>query len=924
MKKAKDFSVKTFVILAVLTLALCGVASATDVMFNLTDPQFGLSQTVNRTIIVQAESGVSVNGANVLLPFRLTFTTDTNGACVASNLFGSAIGGFYHVTIPAPPQRSDFDIWVQSTNLGLVQASTIIGTFGASTYPAQAFAWSAGVSDARYSASSNQLGSYVQIGQLNSTSNSIVAQIPSTNGFVTAAITNGLATTNYVNSSTSSFVGTNFINGQIQVATNQLATTNFVNSSVLSASNSVSTNALANLIATNNLLISQINIAQSNLNAALAVSSNLLQNTKQPASAWLTNLSTTGAFTNKISAGLNFSLTTNFSGDTVILNATNQTFLTNGLSPWVGLLPSSYMQTNLLPALTNGFAQQSAITSQIGSTNTLILTTVTNLISSSTNTFATTNYVVTLLSFGTNGLATSSFVTNLVTVTSNGLYSIIQSGTNFVYTNLSSLIYGIGLNDTNYTLFSSNALRVLAFQNSTNAASNATNGLPSSIWTLGTASQSNASAFVTPFQLSTNLAGYVTTNQFSTITNGFATVTYVNTLSQNGTNQSISVSNGAVAAAATLASNVTNGLNPWVFSLASASQSNGASFYLASNPNNFWNGTQVSNLFSGFATSNSIVAATNTVTTNLTALIYLIGANATNNDLAVSNSYSGKYILNNNGSATNLIIQSHEIFQTATNITLSTDIIGVRGAAIYQANGTYRVLTPNTLWTNYMSPGYSILFSGGSYYIRTNITSQYQSPSVNTNWTVVLGNGVAPAPVCAYGFYFDVNGVVFLGYFDSTNIIAQVTALASNPTNAFFTSLITNISNTQITFNNTNNVYYGTFVGTNTIGSTNAQYLGGLYYTSYRTTNAPMVTSVAAADSSITVTPSSGSPNTLTYLLSVPGGGGGGTNVQMVFTGTANPNGSVTAPIGAIYNQFGASSNFLFQFVNTNAATGWY
>jgi hypothetical protein len=47
--------------------------------------------------------------------------------------------------------------------------------------------------------------------------------------------------------------------------------------------------------------------------------------------------------------------------------------------------------------------------------------------------------------------------------------------------------------------------------------------------------------------------------------------------------------------------------------------------------------------------------------------------------------------------------------------------------------------------------------------------------------------------------------------------------------------------------------------------------------------------------------------------------------VQMVFKGTNNPNGFQTAPMGAIYNQFlTGTSNFLFQWVNTNSATGWY
>jgi hypothetical protein len=162
--------------------ALAIAHAETDVQFRLTDPAFGISQTTNRQIVVQAESGTQVNGANVLLPFRLSQYTDTNGVTTFSNLFGSLVGGYYHVTIPAPPQSAQFDIWVSSTNLGLVQASTLIGTFGISSFPAGVFAWGAQISDARYAASTNQAGSFVQIGQLLSTSNAIVEQIPSTNG----------------------------------------------------------------------------------------------------------------------------------------------------------------------------------------------------------------------------------------------------------------------------------------------------------------------------------------------------------------------------------------------------------------------------------------------------------------------------------------------------------------------------------------------------------------------------------------------------------------------------------------------------------------------------------------------------------------------------------------------------------------------
>lgn len=122
---------------------------ATNVQFQLFDPQFGISQTTNRTVIVQAEQYQSTSGGQ-LLPWRLTQTTDTNGITVFTNLFGSSIGGLYHVIIPGPPQMAQFDIWVSATNLGTVQASSILITLGTQTYPSGAWAWSAWASDQRY------------------------------------------------------------------------------------------------------------------------------------------------------------------------------------------------------------------------------------------------------------------------------------------------------------------------------------------------------------------------------------------------------------------------------------------------------------------------------------------------------------------------------------------------------------------------------------------------------------------------------------------------------------------------------------------------------------------------------------------------------------------------------------------------------
>ena len=132
-------------------LVLLGAAQAfcTDVIINLSDPQFGVASTANRTVIVQAEQYQASSGW-MLLPFRLTQVTSGSGSTTFSNLYGSSISGLYHCTIPGPPQLAQFDFWVSATNLGQITASSNLVTLGTQTYPAGAWAWSAQASDARY------------------------------------------------------------------------------------------------------------------------------------------------------------------------------------------------------------------------------------------------------------------------------------------------------------------------------------------------------------------------------------------------------------------------------------------------------------------------------------------------------------------------------------------------------------------------------------------------------------------------------------------------------------------------------------------------------------------------------------------------------------------------------------------------------
>jgi len=390
-----------------------------SVQFNLNDPQFGISQTTNATITVRLWN-TGYDGNLTLSPISVVQITGVNGSATFTNLWGATNGGVYNyvVSLYNSSQKFSGNFWVSSTNLGVVPEGLIDVIAGAPTFP-YGFPWcySAVASDMRYALSTNNQLSFVQIGQLLAVSNSLALLIPSTNGFVTSAITNGFATTNFVTNALSGFTtivysnpaifatptsvtnivnalantnifnlttvsniansaysnnpagylqtpsftsGTNAVQTSLQaniVSTGQVlassigslgisltnALTNAITitsnsfngfattSSLQSATNNAYTTATANLQATNSGLLGTLNTASNSLQLAIIGTNNILQNSKQPASTTLTNLAATGAFTNALAAGQNITITTNAFGTIVSLNATNQTFLTNGL-----------------------------------------------------------------------------------------------------------------------------------------------------------------------------------------------------------------------------------------------------------------------------------------------------------------------------------------------------------------------------------------------------------------------------------------------------------------------------------------------------------------------------------------------------------------------------------------------------------------
>jgi hypothetical protein len=583
-----------FLILLAGILALTGAAQ-TSVQFSFTDPAFGISQTTNRYVILQAETGPSLYGNSVLLPFRLTGYTDTNGQITFSNLSGSQTSGYYHWTVPAPPQMAQGDIWVSSTNLGLVSA-TLLQVAAGSPYPPGAWSWTAYTSDQRYTLSTNNYTNFVTYGYLNVASNGIVSLFP--------GITNGY--TSIVYSNPASYA-------------TPAQVTNIVN-------NIAQTNAGVTLVQVTNV--------------AFTVSSNALYWVKQPASATLTNLASTGAFTNGLTAGQNFSLTTNVTGTIIYLNATNQTFLTNGFTGIVFANSNTIVFTNQLYSLTNGFVGRwitNGLVNFPSATNVVLSVADTNgaaiyWYSLSTN-FAKTNQP-TLIGYVTNGQTG-------VTLTGN-FFGPGAGITNIPTTNLNGLITASVIGSPS---FNGSGLTNLNYNNITNPPVLPTNNFV-------------AGQNVT---LTTNFTGSLTyinaTNQ-TFLTNGLASVSYVN-----------SVTNGFVTASITngLASaSVTNGLATIAYVNAAT---NG--FVTASITNglvgpSITNGFVTASITNGFASTNYVNTATNGFVTSLitnglagTSLVYQIGSNGTNyaNALWISSSnyVNLQYLYATNYAYTNLI-----------------------------------------------------------------------------------------------------------------------------------------------------------------------------------------------------------------------------------------------------------------------------
>lgn len=778
------------------------MAFGTDVQFNFKDPAYGVSQTTNRLVILQAESGNAQGGSVVLLPFKLTGYTDTNGSITFSNLYGSAIAGWYHVQLPAPPQRADLDIWVQSTNLGLIQGSTIIGTFGASTYPAGAWAWSAQTSDLRYSQTTNTLTSYVTIGQLTATSNGIVAMIPSTNGIVysnvlgsaayvsTNAFDSSGAYTNYGRTVTALMTNRQNVlsgtyidlidgsapayqQGRVFYDTNQMTLAYYNESSQVTmnigAENwvRVSNKSGAQI---NNGQVVYINGAQGQLSTiALAIATNYDTATVLGmATMDIPNNSIGYITTLGVVNGLN---TSGFSdGDQVYLSTATPGAITatRPSAPFYAVQIGVVAYAN--PA--NGKIFIHPDLQSVGSTNVIGLT----------------NLVNSLIQNATNGLSsvTTNQVYQIATNVANAVYSnnpagyLTASSTNWIgqYATTNQLSYGTNWVSTNALAQLNSASNSLQIQITAN-----TNGLAFAIAASNTLQQAKQPASTTLTNLSATGAQ---TNNLAAGQNFQLTTNFSgNTTILNATNQTF-LTNGMTATAFLPSGSVmltnqlpalTNGFASQAFVQSSISASNSAlntSLLAAISSTNTANLTITTNvsLAFGVAATNFSMVVSNSVSTNVAANL-----NATNTLILttvtnlIGNATNGIFVASTNGNATSLSVYGNLDLGTKTNFLLSTNIIGIIGSGS-SMDGTYLTVPFATVWTNTFNITNTVLLSGGNYYVQSNGVSMYQSSNAVV-WTLV--NGAAPAPVGAFGSYWDMNGVVVQGWLSSTNLKWQIT-----------------------------------------------------------------------------------------------------------------------------------------------------
>jgi hypothetical protein len=416
--------------------------------------------------------------------------------------------------------------------------------------------------------------------------------------------------------------------------------------------------------------------------------------------------------------------------------------------------------------------------------------------------------------------------------------------------------------------------------------------------------------FATQAYVNTATNGFVT----SSITNGFATQAYVNT-----------ATNGFINTNALATYAPTSYVGSAIAPLATTNQLNAFGV----------NGTNQSLLIGLNGTNESLlIGANGTNYGNLIGLngtneSLLIGLNGTNQSLVVSNGVityinqtNAGFLIAASNTAANLI----GITNRATLYAI-TNAFGVEkyyGFLNTNLTITFQGFGSTPVNTIFFTAGLNLMASStGIYYYYDGVNWDVYSPSggilyqlgglspVGNTYTVV--NGIGPA-----GTSYLTNAPVSVATQMVISNIAQnitVGGVVQGPaTNEAFSSLGTNI--------------IMSLAGTNGGGGTTNFLLGGVVG-GYTTNNYFTLTATNIINSIAASYATNGAGATNVYIA--PGAGikvvtntpSYWTISTVIYTGTTDPNGSVSAQKGSLYMRFDSNSNFLYSLVNTNGITGW-
>ena len=644
-----------------------------------------------------------------------------------------------------------------------------------------------------------------------------------TNGLVTSAITNGLATTNYVNSITNGLATTNYVNS----ITNGLATTNYAKSVTNNFTALVYTNP-SSILYTSSLPALTNGFVTSSITNGLATT-----NYVNSATQGLTNGLATTNYVNSITNGL---ATTNY------VNAATNGFVTSSVT-------NGLATTNYVNAATNGLAT-SSITNGLATTNYVNATTNGLVTSSITNGLATTNYVNSATQGLTNGLATTNYVnsitnglatTNYVNAATNGFVTAaITNGlatTNYVLTQISATNAANLTITTNLVIASTNNFTTLVYSNPavflyTNALPGLTNGFVTSSITNGLATTNYVNAATNGFVTSSITNGLATTNYVNAATNGLVTSSITNGLAT--TNYVNAATNGLVT------SSVTNGLATTNFVLTQISATNTANLTVTTNlvvaaTNNFTtlvysnpvvflytnalpgltNGFVTSSITNGLATTNYANSLTNNFTslvyTNPSSILYTSSLPGLTNGFVTASVTNGLATTNYVNAATNGLVTSSITNGLATTNYVNTSI----------ANKTN---FDNLTVTNYSQFQTNAYFAGNTY--TTNhaydASGNLLDPEANEYVTAsfvrnVLNNGV---------FLYGTTNTIAVGF---SNILTSSTNKISLQFGANAPAGYTKGFTNFVTGTYPNGPYFASIVSTNTYQSVTGPFVNDFY-----------------------------------------------------------------------------------------------